>query len=732
MGLAGAGWDGLVGSGPMFMFNNNFVFMEFKMLKIKNHFSSSLAPFANMSVVPDSSWEAADPSWDNAVGADAHGGAGADDDEVWGQCSDSDGDHDVPPPTPFDELLSFMVSLLFMGTLSARQFCVILYWCGKCGITAAVPWGMRPSAQSGKFAPHVERKLGHVSVKRKLYRFEVPGYNRHDMERTRHVLHMNPAHEQAAKSMADPSFETTLLDKRDRMELPPNYYDHPVVVAAAGAAVAAYALFVDAVPYTLTDSIIGFWLVCLVTSRRYLIAVLRKRCTCKCGCRGWCSFYVIWYVIRWSLGILARGVYPTHRHDGSDWQSSDAERARVAGTAMPMRAAVCYIKGDWAEYGSTIALPLWNDSVRPCFECNAIGNSMWISSHTCDNFKCRLNGDLDYAAACARAEIHVELTRRTRAICVDALRYDRRNDGAHGLALTRDIIELGLRRDDRLEPSEHLLDISLLREVPLEGDDTIKVVFWRSSNESLARHRNPILDAEIGLSPKRALSIDPLHCLYLGVFRIWCMVVIWKLIVNHAYARVGTAEENLVATAMVIRKHLLNFYVQRHSDRPLEGLTRVADVTPKMFGTSNDQKCKVKGAECWGLMLFLVHELRRLGSRAGAHWNELLMAGECLVRMIDVWNNNGTRIPQGDIDECFRLYNQHMALMQPFDEFVPKHHIVYHLLLKMVVHGNPKETATWKDEALNKLLKSCCKNASQATFEPTVLVRMAELLEQSP
>ena len=98
-----------------------------------------------------------------------------DDDDVWGHPdSDSDLDDD-PPPSPFAELLTLMVTLLYGNvTFSARHFCLIFYWMGKCGISEAVKWGKAPGAQSGKYNEHVQRILGTRVDREKLYDFEIP------------------------------------------------------------------------------------------------------------------------------------------------------------------------------------------------------------------------------------------------------------------------------------------------------------------------------------------------------------------------------------------------------------------------------------------------------------------------------------------------------------------------------------------------------------------------------
>ena len=68
----------------------------------------------------------------------------------------------------------------------------------------------------------------------------------------------------------------------------------------------------------------------------------------------------------------------------------------------------------------------------------------------------------------------------------------------------------------------------------------------------------------------------------------------------------------------MVMRHTLNvWYVNRAKMRRDETRTRLADLIPKMVGTNNDPKLKVKAAECWGIMLFLINELRRLEHRAG-------------------------------------------------------------------------------------------------------------------
>jgi hypothetical protein len=275
-----------------------------------------------------------------------------------------------------------------------------------------------------------------------------------------------------------------------------------------------------------------------------------------------------------------------------------------------MRCACLFVKGDWSEHASTLGFSTWNDNLRPCFQCVALGEEMvQTEGSSSRGLVWRVNQAEGYLAACLRREVPVRLNARTRAICLERLRFDRRAGGSRGLSLTHPIPELGLRAGDRLEPSEHLPDVALLADAPLGADGYLPVVFWRTSEETLCRHRNPLFTAELGLLPSVCLTIDTMHCLYLGVFEKWCSVAIWALLRSGCYANVGAAEENLTTSVIVLRRLLMQWYEARHRARPNEGLARLHDLTVKMCGTAAKPDIKVKAAGCWGLLFFFVEEL---------------------------------------------------------------------------------------------------------------------------
>ena len=77
--------------------------------------------------------------------------------------------------------------------------------------------------------------------------------------------------------------------------------------------------------------------------------------------------------------------------------------------------------------------------------------------------------------------------------------------------------------------------------------------------------------------------------------------------------------------------------------------------------------------------------------------------------------------------DCFK---RHMVLVRDYGT-IPKHHQWLHGLLRQSTLGNARLYWNFLDESLNKVLKGCCKHASQATFEPTVLSKMRVSLLES-
>ena len=318
---------------------------------------------------------------------------------------------------------------------------------------------------------------------------------------------------------------------------------------------------------------------------------------------------------------------------------------------MRTRWACLYIKGDWAEYAGSLGLPAWNDALRPCYECPAFGAAQHIAlGNTMASLRWGINDEGDYDRACRRCEIIVDITTDAdKAMISERLRPDKRDGGARGLALAATPPPLAsgatLQADDRLEPSEHLLDYALFR----EAAPPFTVTVWRRSEETLARRRNPLFWSGAGVTPKRTITTDTLRCFYLGVLKVWCTQAVWLLLESDIYGQIGLGE--MASAVLALRAALLRFYKQRRRDNPAEELTHLADLTPKMLGARAAKRLKTKGAETWGFALLMLAELRCHLPRLPPEGARLLRAGGNLERIEGIWRRSEWVMQPGALED---------------------------------------------------------------------------------
>ena len=241
--------------------------------------------------------------------------------------TDDEADDFADTTSPINMFMEFCQLLLLLRTLTAKDYCILMYLAGKMGIAAARKHGLKPGSPSGHFNRKVEKVLGFYTDT-DMYVVSMPGRTSKAVTRTVTSCPTFIPHELVEDECKDNDvFFDTLEVMVDNMDLPPAYYSHPVVLASTGP-VCPLAIFIDAVPYSHTDSIVGWWVVNLVTNKRHLFCTLRKKACCKCGCRGWCTFHVIFTFLRWSLEACAKKKYPCERHDGMPWTADDIANAR--------------------------------------------------------------------------------------------------------------------------------------------------------------------------------------------------------------------------------------------------------------------------------------------------------------------------------------------------------------------------------------------------------------------
>ena len=196
------------------------------------------------------------------------------------------------------------------------------------------------------------------------------------------------------------------------------------------------------------DSVLGVYIWSLASRTHHLVGCFKKSQLCRCGCKTWCSLHEISSWLHWASAALSTGTWPSDRHDSRAWGDSDAGRQICAGQRLGFKAAVVFIKADWAECVSTFGFPAWNSvEMDPCHICPAplpeFYSLDWLTPLGMRHPSKTLQSYLD---ACDRCEIRVALHRDQHVAIRGALWWDKRKDtgASHGRGLRHDLPSLGL------------------------------------------------------------------------------------------------------------------------------------------------------------------------------------------------------------------------------------------------------------------------------------------------
>ena len=271
--------------------------------------------------------------------------------------------------------------------------------------------------------------------------------------------------------------------------------------------------------------------------------------------------------LRWSLKALAKGRFPSRRHDGLEWLPSDEYRESLQNAPLGFRGAVLQVKGDWSEFARTLGFPSWGHTLRPCIFCDC-SREEWLAvldDWSFDDPPFTLTTHEHYDRSCNSCELTRDLSREDHDLLKGLLSYDRRRDGGHGRCLTRGAPHLGLEEKDRLEPSPSLADVGLFETISVFP---ARVVFWRQRPTALSLHRNPLLDPTLGITID-TFCIDDLHTLGLGVYQRYVHHCLVSLIRSNAWAiHSHLADEIEFMSCERIRQELAEYYTRRRAYRP--------------------------------------------------------------------------------------------------------------------------------------------------------------------
>ena len=567
--------------------------------------------------------------------------------------SDDEGSGDDGPDNPYDdldddlnpmsnreaaesEILDDLTTMLQMSQITAATFCIMCFNCAMLGGTGLKKYGRRRGLQTGKYQRHLDKVCNFTEEKEREYIVKSPGHPRNEIGRVEMLLPMRLGHEELEREYQEhPEMRVKLRERIEDENLPKAYFDHPLVLANPGEDVLPLGLWMDGLPYSLIDSATAIWLINLITGRRHVLAIIRKRICCKCGCGGWDTYYPVFCVLRWIFECLAAGLNPWFRHDGTEFWPEELVRRMAAGTMLTFKACLIWMKLDWAELCQRVGLPSWSSLTRPCACCNAFGAGRYLADGVSFfGLPWHVNADHEYFDAAARCEIIVVLSGGTHAEIAPRLQYDKRQHGNRGLCLTQHFDGLGLRKGDRLEATptmQNVAEFFLITAFPTTA------TFWRRGLEDIVLRRFPMWDEALGITPNRVIAFDIMHSLFLGSMQEWCKWILWNFLSSPTFTQgEGTASERILVALLRVRTELVSFYPGWHREHPDRRLTQVGDLTPKMVGTVEIRKLKLKALETYGFCIFLLTMLEKHGQHIAVDVQRAIESGRTLLEYVRI------------------------------------------------------------------------------------------------
>ena len=542
--------------------------------------------------------------------------------DEWSEDSDNDWYEGLSPQDAGKTFVELLSNLYLEGKISAKSLCVLCWYAEQAGIQAAKDLSYKPSTKSvGHFSRHVDFVLGMSKIN--SYKLKLPSHCKYNVTRQINEFDVMLPHESIAAELERVKPDFDLQDAK--VAAWEQFKTHPQYNPAAGELPIPLSLYLDGVPFTNKDSFLGIWLCNLCTGVRHIVGLFRKSDMCRCGCKSWCTLYGVFAYLAWSFGIMLTGQHPLMRHDQLTWSEHDIsfDRLRRAGQSLGYRAVVVLLKGDWSEFSVTLGFTSWASKIYPCMYCCCTVDSQYDYT--------KLNPLMEdqwqeveqtqYDAACDSCEVWVTLRTKEEHTSVRAvLKFDKRKQGAHGRALQKDIPSLGLLSEDRLEPHPGMPDVADFDSL---NSFPVRVLFWRVSEQTRTRHRNPLFWPQTGVTTD-ALAIDILHTLHLGVILYFSSEVVWALLLGNIFGIAGGADDILHMGVFRIRDRLFAWYNQWDAAHPERPACRLGNFTVQMLGDRAHPRLHVRAAESY--WMFFLSWIYCVTTRTKS-----TMAGYCLL-----------------------------------------------------------------------------------------------------
>ena len=331
------------------------------------------------------------------------------------------------------------------------------------------------------------------------------------------------------------------------------------------------------------------------------------------------------------------------------------------------------VKGDWQELVSRWGFPAWNDNLSPCIWCLCPKLHFFLTrGFSPMSMPYPEKTQQQYEDACRACEVDLVLTPAQIRTVRPALAFFSDNK-ARGRCLQRAVPELGLEAKDRLDLTVTHPDASDF--MPEGGNRPTR--FWRSSKETHARFRNPLLGRGTGVTIK-SFVVDWMHCLSLGVFPHilgWFLVEILSLDVWNLKCGKALREEFGIN---VMKGLMADWFKKEESEGRVhsapQGFTKGMLRSGK--GSAGVPFLKMNAGECNGFLRFAAEVLlpvaeAKLKGRA-AHYKTALAT---CIKMLDICWEHERRIPAQAIQDFCDACVLHMRALERLQISPrPKHH----------------------------------------------------------
>ena len=524
--------------------------------------------------------------------------------------------------------------------MTAKQICAVAFWASKAGATGMEALAVDPRSSGGNYQKKVDAFVGNNRGPQMgmTYVVSVPAYLHSEGSRQIWDLHTMPPHEVLSDCHVGEreAMVTEFCKARDQKQLPPAYWEHPVVAqASADEIVLPLALFLDGVRYGKKGSILGITVQSILPGgRSYLCVALRKRMACVCGCSRWCTLFPIFQMLHWSFKALAEGVLPSCNHLGQSWaEMGDTQRMELGGTKLPFRGALVQIRCDWSELAHTLGFPSWSSSTNPCLLCRVPRQEMQqhiVKQMPLDGFAWPLKTWKEYCEACSECELRLaNPSKKIMGYVKKLLQSDHKKKGSQGLALRAPVPSTALAQGNRVEP---VVGGMWDWQQVYEQDCPNEICFWSPRRQTLAKHRNPLFDAAIGTDVWNSVAIDCMHTWCLGIFQQYLSALLWALLAANIFKSSSTSSENKQQENMAdLNRRLQRFYRETERSDPDTKFSKM-ELKVEVLGKQKNQELSAKAAETLGLLHFMVFFLPTVT----ADWtdgNRWLQAGNCLWKM---------------------------------------------------------------------------------------------------